>query len=450
MKLLLSISILLISFTSLFAQNDKTIDKIVAQIGDNIVLKSDIQAQKLQAIQAGIEISPDIDCQILEELMYQFLLLNQAQLDSIIISDAQVDAEMESKLRVIEQQIGSRQKLEEFYGKSVTQIKREFRPIIRDQLLAKEMERQLTSELTLTPREVENFFRTIPMDSVPLINSQLSFQQIVAYPAVTGDDKQRAFDHLIEIRTDIIQNGKSFSTQARIHSMDPGSAANGGEITATRGMMVPAFESTLFKLELGDVSEVFETTYGYHIIKLIDRKGDNYTVQHILIIPTFANDALENAAYRMDSCYQRLKSGEITWDEAVLLYSNDEMTKQNRGVITNPITGEQTWDMEDLSQVDQQIYLITDAMEKGDISEPNLYTNFMERKQGVRVVRLMNRTAPHRANLEDDYALIQRAAENDKKTRMIQEWTQAKIKNAYIKIDDDYKDCQFKNEWIKQ
>jgi len=450
MKLLLSFSIFLLSFSSLFAQEDKSIDKIVAQVGDNIVLKSDIQAQKLQAIQAGIEITPEIDCQILEELMYQFLLLNQAQLDSIIISDAQVDAEMESKLRVIEQQIGSRQKLEEFYGKSVTQIKREFRPIIRDQLLAKEMERQLTSELSLTPREVENFFKLIPMDSIPLINSQLSFQQIVAYPAITADDKQRAFDQLVEIRKNIIQNGKSFSTQARIHSMDPGSAKEGGEITATRGMMVPAFESSLFKLEVGDVSEVFETTYGYHIVKLIDRKGDNYTVQHILIIPTFANDALEKAAYRIDSCYQRLKSGDISWDEAVLLYSNDEMTKQNRGVITNPITGEQTWDMEDLSQVDQQIYLITDAMEKGDISEPNLYTNFMERKQGVRIVRLMNRTTPHRANLEDDYALIQRAAENDKKMKLIQDWTQAKIQNAYIKIDDNYKDCQFKNEWIKQ
>ncbi len=448
MKLLVSISLFILPFIT-FSQ-EKTIDKIVAQIGDNIVLKSDIEAQKLQAIQAGIEITPEIDCQILEELMYQFLLLNQAQLDSIEISDAQVDAEMESKLRVIEQQIGSRQKLEEFYGKTVTQIKREFRPIIRDQLLAKEMERQITSDVSLTPRDVENFFKSIPMDSLPLINSQLSFQQIVIYPSITADDKQKAFEKIENIRKDIIQNGKSFSTQARIHSMDPGSASNGGEITATRGMMVPAFESTLFKLEVGDVSEVFETTYGYHIVKLIDRKGDNYTVQHILIIPTFANDALEKAAYRMDSCYQRLKSGEITWDEAVLIYSNDEATKQNRGIITNPITGEQTWDMEDLSQVDQQIYLITDAMKKGDISEPNLYTNYMERKQGVRIVRLMNRTVPHRANLEDDYALIQRAAESDKKMKIIKEWKQSKIQNAYIKIDDDYKNCQFNNNWFKQ
>ena len=447
MKLIITFSIVILTITNLFSQ-EKTIDKIVAQVGDNIVLLSDIQAQKLQAIQAGITVTPEMDCQILEELMYQFLLLNQAQIDSIIVSDAQVDAEMENKIRIIEQQIGSRQKLEEFYGKTVAQIKREFRPIIKDQLLAKEMERQMTSEISVTPRDVQKFYNSIPLDSIPLINSQLSFQQIVSYPEVTPDDKKRAFDELTEIRNNIVREGKSFSTQARIHSMDPGSASNGGEIKATRGMMVPSFEATLFNLQIGDVSDVFESTYGYHILKLIDRKGDNYTVQHILIIPNFANDALEKAAISLDSCYQLLKGGKITWDAAVLEFSNDETTMQNKGVITNPITGEQTWDMEDLSQVDQQIYLLTDAMEKGDISEPNLYTNMMERKQGVRIVRLMERTTPHRANLEDDYALIKRAAENDKKMKMVQEWTQAKIKNAYVKIDDDYKNCQFRNDWL--
>ena len=288
------------------------------------------------------------------------------------------------------------------------------------------------------------------MDSIPLINSQLSFQQIVSYPEVTIEDKKRAFDNLTEIRNGIIRDGKTFSTQARIHSMDPGSAAQGGKIEATRGMMVPAFEAALFNIEIGDVSEVFESTYGYHILKLIDRKGDNYTVQHILIIPNFENDALEKAAYKLDSCYQLLKNGKITWDDAVAKFSNDDATRQNKGIITNPITGEQTWDMEDLSQVDQQIYLLTDAMEQGDVSEPNLYSNMMDRKQGIRIVRLMNRTAPHRANLEDDYSLIQKATQNDKRMKLISSWTQAKIGNAYIKIDDDYKDCQFQNNWISK
>lgn len=425
----------------------KTIDKIVAQVGDHAILLSDIQAQKLQALQAGVTVTSDMDCRILEELLYQNLLLNQAALDSIEVTDAQVDGEMENRLRIIENQIGGRQKLEEFYGKTITQIKKEFRSAIKDQLLAQEMERQITDEVTVTPREVEKFFNSLPADSIPLINSKLSFQQIVHYPEITVEDKKRAFDKLAEIRKDIMQ-GKSFTTQARIHSMDPGSASKGGQIEATRGMMVPTFEKAVFSLEEGDVSEIIETNYGYHIVKLIERKGDDYVCQHILIIPEFANDALEASALKIDSCYQDLMNGKITWEKAVLQYSNDEATKQNKGIITNPITGEQTWDMEDLNQVDQEIYLITDRMEIGDISQPNLYTNIFERKQGVRIVRLMKRTSPHRANLKDDYSLIKSAAENNKKQEIVDAWIKAKIKNAYIRIDESYEKCEFRNPWI--
>ncbi|MEJ6584210.1 MAG: peptidylprolyl isomerase [Crocinitomicaceae bacterium] len=448
MKLIVTFSLLLISTFAANAQ--ETIDKIVAQIGDKIILKSDIEGQKLQATQAGMEVTSEMDCQVIEELMFQFLLVNQAKLDSIDVSDAQVDAEMENRLRMIENQIGSRQKMEEFYGKSATQIKKEFRPIIKDQLLAQEMERQITSEVSVTPRDVKAFFNTIPMDSIPLINSQLSFQQIVLYPAITNADKTRSKNLLGEIRDNIIKDGKSFATQARIHSMDPGSAKLGGEIAGTRGMMVPQFEAAVFELHVGDVSEIFETTYGFHILKLLERKGDDYKCQHILIIPEFANNALEGAALRLDSCYNDLKSGKITWNEAVLKYSNDEATMQNRGIITNPITGEQTWDMEDLNEVDQQIYLLTDRMEKGDVSQPNLYSNLYERKQGVRIVRLMNRTAPHKANLEDDYSLIQRAAESDKKQKTINAWITSKISNAYVRIEKEYQNCEFKNNWLKQ
>lgn len=436
--------------TNLSFGQGTTIDKVVAQVGDNVILLSEIQSQKLQAIQAGMEITPEIDCQILEEIMFQYLLLNQAKLDSIEISDPQVDAEMENRLRVIENQIGSRQQMEEFYGKSVTQIKKEFRPIIKDQLLAQEMERQIASEISVTPREVDKFYKSIPLDSVPLINAQLSFQQIVHYPQITANDKKIAADELTEIRSNIIDGGKSFTTQARIHSMDPGSAKEGGKIVATRGMMVPQFEAAVFNLLPGDISEVFESDYGYHIVKLLERKGDDYTCQHILITPQFANNALEASAMKLDSCYNRINAGEITWDDAVKMYSNDEATMQNKGIITNPITGEQTWDMEDLNQVDQQIYLLTDQMEKGDISQPNLYANLFDRKQGVRIVRLMERTAPHRANLKDDYSLIKRAAESDKKQKIMNDWISSKISNAYVRIDEDYKNCEFKNQWLPQ
>lgn len=447
MRLAFLISVLL--SLSLSAKAQTTVDKIVAQIGDNVILLSDIQAQKIQILQAGLELTPEKDCQILEELMYQNLLLNQAILDSIEVSDAQVDAEMEQRIRVIEGQIGGRQKLEEFYGKTIGDIKREFKTVIKDQLLSKEMERTITTNVSITPREVRRFYENIPLDSIPLISSQLSFQQIVQYPEITTKDKERAFNKLADIRKKIIKNGKSFSTQARIHSMDPGSATEGGKINATRGMMVPQFEAAVFSLDKNGISDVFETNYGYHIVQLLDRKGDDYSCRHILIIPEFEFEAIAVAEKKMDSCYQLLSSGEISWEEAVTRFSNDETTRQNNGTITNPISGDIMWSMEDLNQVDQQIYLLTNSLEKGDLSTPSLYTNMMERKEGIRIVKLVDRTVAHRANLKDDYALIKSAAESEKKQKIVSEWTTSKIGNAYIRLDEDYKNCNFSNNWLQ-
>mgnify|MGYP002633010871 CR=1 FL=1 len=449
MKILSIISLLyLLQISNSFSQSELIpLDKITAQIGDNIILTSEIETQVLQLKNNGQDVTENTSCELLEAIMFQKLLLDQAKIDSILIPDAQVESEMEGRIRNIEQQIGSRQKLEEFYGKSTFEIKNEFREVIKNKLLADEMENSLTREISVTPKEVKTFFNTIPKDSIPLINMQLSFQQIVNYPEVTKGDKDIAFEKLKEIKANV-DKGKSFETQARIHSMDPGSASLGGKISATRGMMVPQFEATLFSLEKNEVSEIFETTYGFHIVKLLDRKGDDYECRHILIIPEVNHESLIASANLIDSCYAELKAGTITWDEAVIKYSNDETTKQNKGIITNPITGEQTWDMEHLNQVDQQIFVLTDAMEKGDVSTPNVYTDIYERKQGIRIVRLMERTAPHLANLKDDYSLIKQAAENDKKQKTINEWVQKKIKKSYIKIDPSFQKCTFKNDWL--
>jgi peptidyl-prolyl cis-trans isomerase SurA len=431
-----------------FSQNNIVVDKIAAQIGDNIILASDIEAQKAQAVANGIKLTPDFDCSLLEDLMFQQLLINQAKLDSLVVSDEQVDAEMENRIRVFENQFGSRQKMEEFYGKTVNQIKDEFRIVIKERMLAEEMERKITGEVSVTPKEVQEFYATIPNDSIPLINSQLSFQQIVDYPTVSKEDKQAAFNKLNEIRTDILKGGKNFETMARIHSMDPGSAPQGGKIAASRGMMVSAFEATAFSLNPGEISEVFETRFGYHILKLVSRKGDDYVCHHILIIPEFSSTALEKSAMRMDSCYNLLRTHQITWEEAVKRFSNDDATRQNKGIITNPMTGEQLWSMEDLNQIDQEIYLLTDALEIGDITQPNLYTNMMDPKRGIRIVRLMARTEPHKANLNNDYSLIMRAAENNKKQQVVDQWTKDKVQNAYIRIDDSYQKCTFKTVWV--
>ena len=439
----------LFSSSILFSQEKGiVVDKIVAQIGNQIILMSDVESQKQQAIQSGLDPLKINACEILEQLMANELLLDQALLDSISVSDEQVDAEMENRLRLLEEKFGSREKLETFYGETTSKIKDKFRIQIRNKILTQEMERKLVQGISVTPKDVSAFFKSIPKDSIPFINMKLSFQQIVYYPKITKDDKKRAYDILSEVRTAIVDNGKSFETQARINSDDPGSASKGGKIEASAGMMVPQFESTVFQLKVGEISEIFESPYGYHIIKLISRKGQDYTCLHILKIPEYSPEAIDDASNRMDTCHQLLKENKITWNDAVLRFSNDESTKQNQGIITNPITGDQTWDMEDLNQVDQQIYVLTEMMEKGDYTKPNLYIDIYERKQGFRIVRLSERYPPHIANLQDDYSLIKRATENDKKQKIIQNWIKSKIGNAYIRIDDEYKSCNFSNNWI--
>ena len=424
------------------------LDKIAAQIGDNIILLSDLKIQEMQAKEAKVEIDSAFDCRMLEELMIEQVLVNQAKLDSIIIADEQVDADMENRLRLIQQQMGGRQKLEEFYGMTYSEIKDKFRESIRSKMLADEMRNTITLGLSVTPKEVTSFFNALPADSIPYINMQLGFQQIVIYPEITKEDKKTAYAKLAGLRNEIVVSGKSFESIARLYSMDPGSAPMGGKIAATKGMMVPQFESTVFKLKPNEISEIIETEFGYHIIKLLSRAGEDFVCLHILIRPEFSIQAVNRASQRMDSCYRMLKMNELTWEQAVARFSNDASTKQNKGIITNPKNASQMWDMSDLNEIDQQIYLLTDAMEEGDVTQPNLYMDFMTREQGIRIVRLMKRVPAHKANLNDDYALIKQAAESDKRTRILNKWVDSKLGNAYIRIDSEYLACPFQHQWI--
>ena len=219
-------------------------------MGDNIILLSDLEQQQIQAKQSDMDVGHAFSCSVLEQLMVQELLVNQAKLDSIMVTDEQVDAEMENRLRVLEKQMGGREKLEAFYEKTTAQIKNEFRTIIKEKILAQEMERTITAAVSVTPKEVTHFFNALPKDSIPFINMKLSFQQIVMYPEITKEDKKRAMNELEEVLSQILVEGKSFETMARIHSDDPGSGAQGGKIQASKGMMVPQFEATVFKLSL--------------------------------------------------------------------------------------------------------------------------------------------------------------------------------------------------------
>lgn len=441
-------------FQSFGFSQAKLIDKVVAQVGDNIVLYSEIQGQKQLAIQNGTPEDQINECEMLEQMLYSFLLVNQAELDSVVISDGQVDAEMENRLRVIENQMknakdenGKPITIESFYGKTKLQIKEEFRKTIKQRMQGQEIERGITSKIDVSPLEVEKFFNQIPTDSLPYINSQLTFQQITVFPVITKADKQLALNKLTDIRKQIVVYKKDFQSMARIHSMDPGSAKLGGRIEATRGMMVKPFEATAYSLKAGEISEVFETEYGYHIMQLLERKGDDYVANHILIIPEFSLDSLDAAHKRIEKCYQELKQNKITWEEAVKIYSNDPNTKENKGYITNPINGEIKWSIEQVNEVDPMMFQLTNGTEEKEVTMPSMYYDFNERKEGIRIVRVAERTKPHVGNLKDDYTLFRNVALEDKKQKAIAAWTKSKISSAYIRIDDMYKSCKFSYQW---
>lgn len=443
-------SVILVIFlsSSYFAQNDKkVINKIVAQVGDQIILLSDVEERKLQFIINNPKALAPTECEVLEQLMMEELLYNQSLIDSLIVSEEAVESELEMRFRVaIEEKFnGDRAKMEEVYGKTISQLKEELRGQIKKKMLAQEMEQTLVSKISVTPKEVAAFFNKIPKDSIPLINMKMSFQQIVNYPAILNEDKEKARQKLLDIQKEL--TNENFELMCKIHSDDISSAINGGIIEASRGMMVPQFESMALSLKPGEISEIVETQFGYHILLLIERKGDDYICRHILKKPSYSKQAFKKSADKVDSAYTKLKMNQITWEQAVIAYSNDEMTRENKGIITNPYTGEQTWEMDQLNEIDQQIYLITDRMEKGNISKPSIYNDIYERKDGVRIVRLMERIPAHKANLNDDYALIKLAAENDKKTNTINDWINSKVTSSYLRVDENYMNCTFKSNW---
>ena len=433
------------------AQDLKPIDKIIAKIGDEYILLSDIQNQKLSMQQNNMAVTNTMDCEILENLMYEKLLTNQAVIDSVEVGDEIVNQEMESRLQVIAQQIGSMDRLEEFYGKSVAQIKAEFFEVIKKRMQAERMKETITEMVDVTPKEVKEFYNALPKDSIPYINSKITVSQIVMYPKLTDDDKAAAKKAIEESFERVTSGARSFQTEAVLVSMDPGSAVQGGDLGwQTKGTMVPEFEAAIFKLEESEISPIFETQYGYHYLQLLDRKGDNYHVRHILISPEVDKQALFKTKKRMDSLYNQIQKGTITFEDAALKFSDDLKSNTNGGKIVNPYTGDYKWDLQNINEIDPQMSRFIDRLAINEMSPASLYDNYFDQKQGVRIVKLLGKSQPHLANLEDDYQLIQMAALNEKKEGVIDAWVKTKIGGNYIWISEKYAtSCQFKHEWVK-
>lgn len=444
MKKIFAILLLMVFFMPCKAQEPQVIDRVVAVVGQNIILQSDIEAQYIQfRLQGGIKGSASsIRCEILEDLMFQKLMLNQAEMDSITVTDKQVDAEVERLVSYFISQLGSQENLEKYYKKSMKEIKAELRRMRKDQMLVEQVQQSILANVEVTPAEVKRAFNEIPKDSLPLVNSKYEIAHLVKKPPITLDEKLAVKDRLYKIRKRIL-DGERFSTMALLYSEDPGSAKKGGELGFHgKGEFAPEFEAAAFNLRDGEISEVIETEFGFHIIQMIERRDDFVNVRHILLTVNVSPESLQVAYNELDSIANLIHSDSLTFDEAVRKFS-DEDDRISGGLLVNPIDGSTLFDA---SELDQQVSVTVNRMNVGEISTP-VPMKTSENKDAFRLLYLKKKTAPHKANLKDDYTLIRDWAVQKKRETIINDWIENNSKKAYIRICEDFKDCDFRFDW---
>lgn len=440
-------SLLVLFFTLLsspsYTQESVVIDEVVAVVGDKPILKSDLYNQQKQLESQGISMGSNAHCQILDEMLYQKLLYNQALLDSVEVSDGQVEQVLDRRLRFFIQQIGSREQLEAYYGKSVEELKNEFRPLVREQELSKMMESQITQNVRVTPAEVKSFYNSMPEDSIPTVESEIEFAHITIKPEYSAEETENTIARLQEIRTRIL-NGESFKTMAILYSEDPGSARKGGELGFYgRGELYPEFEATAFELGPGEISEIIETQAGYHIIQMIERRGELINVRHILMQPKISAAQLSQARSKLDSIRQLIIDSVYDFTEAAKEFSDDP-NKLNGGMVVNPYTNTTRFKNE---EIDQNLFFAINELREGEITKPVPYMT-PDNEQAFRIVKLVRRIEAHTATLKGDYDFIQQLALERKKLNKVQDWIDNKIKDTYINVNENYRNCNFTAKWI--
>jgi len=436
--------VMIVSVFQAKAQNEKVVDEIAALVGSHPVYWSDVEAQFAQAKAQGMKGDQfTLKCEIFENLVFQKLLVYQAEIDSLVVSDDQVNSELDRRLRYYIQQFGSQQKLEEFYDKSLEEFKNELREPLRLELLSQQAQGAIVENVKMTPNETKEYFNGLKPDSIPIIPTEYEIGQIVKTPVVGASQLKEAKDKLAALRARVVK-GEKLSTLAVLYSEDPGSAAKGGELGLfTRGSMAPEFESAAFNLKnKGDISEVIKTKFGYHLLQLIERKGDFVNVRHILIIPKVSPDDLVVAAAKLDSIADKVRDDSLTFIKAAILYSDDP-GKVNGGLIQSQSSGNTRLAADEL---DPKVFFVIDKMKPGEISGSVPYTT-EDGTQAYRVLYLQLRTEPHKANMKDDYNKIQEWALDNKKAKVVAKWIETKSKTAYIRLGNKFKSCDFKYNW---
>ncbi len=431
-----------------FAQKN-LIDEVVAVVGDNAILRSDIEYQYEQALMEGVaNYSGDMKCHIFEQILVQKLMLNQAKLDSITVSENEVVNQVDSRMNYFIQRIGDKEKLEEYFNKSMLQIKRDQMDMVRTQMMTQQMQREITKNIKVTPSQIRAYYRNLPEDSLPMVPTQYEMQQIVIYPKVEMEEIERVKTQLRDFQRQI-NEGRDFATLAVLYSEDPGSAAHGGDLGwYTRSGFVPEFANVAFNLqEKNKVSKIVETEFGFHIIQLIDRKGERINVRHILLKPKVSEKNRTEAKSYLDSIATYIDDKKFTFEEAALRFSMDKDSRSNGGVMVNPENGSTKFE---IGQIPSEIAKSIQNLKEGEMSRPFFMMDERKGKETYRLVVLKRKIAPHRANLADDYKLLQDMMEENMRDKTLKEWITNKQKETYITIDKNWRNCDFEyKHWLK-
>ena len=442
-KLLL---VLFIFFSTGRIYSQIVVDQVTAVVGGKIILKSDIEKQYIQyQAQSGGEVVED-RCAILDQILLQRLLLNQAEIDSVTVTENQVEGELDRRMRFYIHQIGSVEKLEEYFHTSIRELKAEFRDVIKDQLTVQAMQSKITKDISASPSDVRDFFEGIPADSVPYIDAELEIAHIVKIPPVSYGEKQAIRERLEDYRKKILANEAELAVYAALYSDDPISAKKGGELDFfERGTMLPEFESAAFNLKPGEISPVIETKFGFHILQLIERRGDQINIRHLLLKPKTTDEDLIKAVNFLDSLQKQINAGTISFEAAAEKFSDDVDTKNNGGLLLNP---ENNTTHLSPDKIDRVLFFQVDTMELNKTSAPLSMTT-PEGQSAYRLVMLKSRTKPHKANLKDDYQKIQEVTLSQKQGIALNEWVKRKQRLTYININEEYKNCEILKHWMK-
>ncbi|MBK8555689.1 MAG: peptidylprolyl isomerase [Lewinellaceae bacterium] len=440
MKNILLAALALLASVQVHAQQRAVIDKVVATIGGEIILLSEIEEQISYAKQQEPKLPKDYNCVVLQNLIVQKLLVNQAKIDSVEVKETEVETQLDARVdRLLLYFNQDPAAIEEYYGQGIEQIKEQMRTDMRSQMLSERMEAQITAKATITPAEVKAFFNTIPKDSLPYFNAEVEIRELVYKPEVNPEEKAKALQQVEELRKRITEEGADFAELAKKYSADTGSGLNGGDLGwQKRGTFVSEFEAMVYNLEKNQISPIVETEFGYHIIQLLERRGNLVHARHILIRPEITEADLDLAKSKLDSIRDNIVRNNLNFSTAVKQFGyKDVASYNNDGRVANPRSGNTFFEIADL---DTDVFFAIDGLQPGDITKPILYKQ-PDGSKLYRIVLLQSRSKPHRADLKLDYNKIQTAALEQKKTGYTEKWMLDKLKNTYLSVDPMYKDC---------